>query len=59
MGVGNQVLPTLSRPEFEIWNGDNRPIGLDLQAANAIVRDLAIYGFGDSYVTKSLSFPAS
>jgi uncharacterized repeat protein (TIGR01451 family) len=48
VGVDNQALPTLSRPEFEIWDDNNRNIGLDLQAANTTLRHLAIYGFGDS-----------
>ncbi len=29
-------------------DGNNRNIGLDLQAANATVRNLAVYGFGDA-----------
>ncbi len=48
VGVDDLALPTFNRPEFEIFDADNRNIGLDLQADNATVRHLAIYGFGDA-----------
>jgi parallel beta-helix repeat protein len=47
VGVASLALPTLGRPELEILDSNNRNIGLDLQANNATVRHLAIYGFGD------------
>ena len=48
VGVDSLTLPTLGRPEFEIVDSNNKNIGLDIQANNATVRRLSIYGFGDA-----------
>jgi hypothetical protein len=47
VGTDLRALPTVGRPELEIVGTANQTLGLDLQADNASVRRLAIYGFGD------------
>jgi uncharacterized repeat protein (TIGR01451 family) len=46
VGVDAATLNAVNRPEFEIVDGNNLALGLDLQANNLTVRRLAIYGFG-------------
>jgi uncharacterized repeat protein (TIGR01451 family) len=46
VGVSALALAQVARPELEILDGAGIAIGLDLQAANATVRRLAVYGFG-------------
>lgn len=46
VGVDAVALSQVGKPELEIVDGSTMTLGLDLQAANATVRKLAIYGFG-------------
>lgn len=47
VGVDNSTLSTVARPEIQISDGaSNLTLGIDLQAASATVRGIAIYGFG-------------
>ena len=40
------TLPTVSRPEIELRDGNNLPTGIEIAAGNAVLRGIAIYGFG-------------
>jgi uncharacterized repeat protein (TIGR01451 family) len=46
VGVDNVALPQLSGPELEVVKSGSVAVGFDLQASNATVRRLAVYGFG-------------
>jgi uncharacterized repeat protein (TIGR01451 family) len=46
VGVSALTLPSVSKPELEIFDNAGIGVGLDLQAANSAVRRVAIYGFG-------------
>ncbi len=48
VGVDTLALPTVAGPEVEIRNGAGLNAGLSLQAANLIVRNIAISGFGNA-----------
>ena len=47
VGVQNVPLPTLARPEIEIYGARAVPIGVDIEADSALVRGVAVWGFGD------------
>jgi uncharacterized repeat protein (TIGR01451 family) len=47
-GVDALALATVARPEVEILDGAAVAVGLDLEAANATVRGLAVSGFGNA-----------
>ena len=46
VGVGSLALATLNAPEVEITNSGVVANGIDVNGANAIVRNIAIHGFG-------------
>ena len=46
VGADDLALPRVAGPEVEIADASGLSIGLDLQASRAVVRGLAIYGFG-------------
>ena len=46
VGVQNVPLPTLARPEIEIYGERTIAIGLDIAAASARVTGVAMWGFG-------------
>jgi uncharacterized repeat protein (TIGR01451 family) len=46
VGVGSLVLASLSAPEVEITNSGAVANGIEVNGANAIVRNIAIHGFG-------------
>jgi trimeric autotransporter adhesin len=46
VGVGSLTLANLSAPEIEITNSGVVANGLDINGANAVVRNIAIHGFG-------------
>lgn len=45
-GVGALALPAVNRPEVQIADAGGLALGLNLQATNLTVREIAIYGFG-------------
>ncbi|RYG59365.1 right-handed parallel beta-helix repeat-containing protein, partial [bacterium] len=48
VGVQAIALPTLARPEVEIYGPNSIAVGLDIQAASALVRGVSMWGFGSS-----------
>ncbi|BCM91020.1 hypothetical protein IAD21_02884 [Abditibacteriota bacterium] len=48
VGVQNVALPTLARPEIEIYGANGIPIGLDIAADSALVKGVSMWGFGGS-----------
>lgn len=46
VGVQNVALPTAPRPEVEVTGPNSVAVGLDVQAASALVRNLSMWGFG-------------
>jgi parallel beta-helix repeat protein len=46
VGVDNLTLATVQRPEILLADGNGLAIGLDIQAANVVVRGFCIFGFG-------------
>lgn len=46
VGVQNVALPTVNRPEIEIYGARSIDIGLDIEAASARVTGVALWGFG-------------
>ena len=48
VGVDKIALPTLPRPEIEINGPRTVAIGLDIEAASALVKGVAMWGFGAS-----------
>ncbi|RYX83216.1 DUF11 domain-containing protein [bacterium] len=46
VGVQNIALPTLPRPEIEIYGPRTVPIGLDIAAGSALVKGVSMWGFG-------------
>jgi len=48
VGVQNVPLPTLPRPEVEIYGPRTVQIGLDIAADSALVKGVAMWGFGTS-----------
>ena len=48
VGTQNVALPTLQRPEIEIYGPRTIAVGLDLNADSALVKGVSIWGFGDS-----------
>lgn len=52
VGVDGLALPLVSRPEVQIVDGAaSLPLGIDILANNAIVRGLAVFGFGNDRAT--------
>jgi uncharacterized repeat protein (TIGR01451 family) len=48
VGVDNLSLSTVARPEVQLVDSATIAIGLDAQANNTTIRQLAIYGFGNA-----------
>ena len=49
VGVSNLSLPTVNRPEVQIADGAaSLAIGLDVQASGAVIRGVAVFGFGNA-----------
>ena len=48
VGTQNVALPTLQRPEIEIYGPRTIAVGLDINADSALVQGVSIWGFGDS-----------
>lgn len=48
VGVDAIALPTLPRPEIEIYGPRSILIGLDIAAGSALVKGVAMWGFGDA-----------
>ena len=46
VGVDALALAQVARPELEVVDGSTIAIGLDVAAANTVIRRIAIYGFG-------------
>ena len=53
VGVQNVALPTLQRPEIEIYGLQTIAVGLDINADSALVRGVSMWGFGNSGNTSS------
>ena len=57
VGVGAAALPQLNGPEVELRDGPTGAggfaIGLDVQAANTVIRGLAIVGFGNTVASNT------
>ena len=53
VGVQNIGLPTLQRPEIEIYGPRTIAVGLNINADSALVRGVAMWGFGSNGNTNS------
>ncbi|MFO0969605.1 MAG: LamG-like jellyroll fold domain-containing protein, partial [Gemmataceae bacterium] len=53
VGVGGLTLDKVDKPEIQIVDSNNLSIGLDIAAGNTTIRGLAIYGFGNVYVSSN------